>query len=488
VNYIKTLIQNIQEKFSMAHPQFPLSNLVPDRVDPRDYIFNIPAEVIPNLPPAKSLKQYDVEIENQLSVGSCVANATCSALEILLQKNNTYTDLSRLFVYWNARAYYEELRGKDGGAYVVDGMKSCKEFGVCSEDDWVYDVSQVNVLPPEAAYTSALARTVGVYERVGQFAISGGGDSNSVELIKATIAMGFPVVIGMKLGQKFYNIVGPLTDHLSIYPTPVNVTDNKLIGRHAMCVIGYDNTLGGFIIENSWGTGWGDGGYGLIKYEIIAADCHDAWTCTTFAGVKFEPEWNFLPNVPLTATLEQTPKILYLGDGKANPQFKISAAGGSGTYSYWWRPIGTGTAPPPNGVGFYATGGIPSAATESTANLIIREAELFMGNETEKTVMFAVQVDDSSVPTPQRVIINFVLRISRLTTPLDVRVEAAKVFYHKVLNLIITGKESEAKAFYKQEQNDTSFKNFTDEELSQHALASFGTVLPPEAIAAWKNS
>lgn len=36
---------------------------------------------------------------------------------------------------------------------------------------------------------------------------------------------------------------------------------------HAVVLVGYDNSRGWWIIRNSWGTGWGDSGYGHIPYS-----------------------------------------------------------------------------------------------------------------------------------------------------------------------------------------------------------------------------
>ena len=35
-------------------------------------------------------------------------------------------------------------------------------------------------------------------------------------------------------------------------------------GTHVILIVGYDDNQGCWIIRNSWGTGWGDSGYGLI--------------------------------------------------------------------------------------------------------------------------------------------------------------------------------------------------------------------------------
>ncbi len=37
-------------------------------------------------------------------------------------------------------------------------------------------------------------------------------------------------------------------------------------GAHMIVLVGWDDTRGAWLMRNSWGTGWGDGGYGWIKY------------------------------------------------------------------------------------------------------------------------------------------------------------------------------------------------------------------------------
>ncbi len=57
-----------------------------------------------------------------------------------------------------------------------------------------------------------------------------------------------------------------------------------------MNIVGYDD-LESFIIENSWGTSWGDNGYGLISYAVMLKDTNDCWVCTGFDGLEFPDEW-----------------------------------------------------------------------------------------------------------------------------------------------------------------------------------------------------
>ncbi len=55
----------------------------------------------------------------------------------------------------------------------------------------------------------------------------------------------------------------------------------KIVGGHAVVAAGYDDaikikntqagatTTGALLIRNSWGTGWGDAGYGWLPYDYV---------------------------------------------------------------------------------------------------------------------------------------------------------------------------------------------------------------------------
>ena len=65
--------------------------------------------------------------------------------------------------------------------------------------------------------------------------------------------------------------------------------NENFTGSHAVVAVGYDDdfeienwrngkkTVGAFLIRNSWGAGWGDGGYGWLPYDYILKGFTNDW-------------------------------------------------------------------------------------------------------------------------------------------------------------------------------------------------------------------
>ncbi len=86
------------------------------------------------------------------------------------------------------------------------------------------------------------------------------GVSTVIETKRALLKYG-PVVIGIQLpaGSKFGSLKGTDIFHETI-------TDYTSASGHIVSLVGWNDTKKAWLIKNSWGTGWGDNGFGWLGY------------------------------------------------------------------------------------------------------------------------------------------------------------------------------------------------------------------------------
>jgi C1A family cysteine protease len=172
-------------------------------------------------------------------------------------------DVSRLFIYYNARAKDEESGEKieDSGCTITSAIESLEESGTCHESIWPYDVKRVNKCPNSEAYGAAENHKI--------------NDALQVKLnlheMKSCLAQGLPIVFGLELYKSFDK-----AEKKGIVPMPKpgdksreshGRSDLILIEKiktnpfvyyfsHGMLAVGYSDQSKAFIVRNSWGTEW----------------------------------------------------------------------------------------------------------------------------------------------------------------------------------------------------------------------------------------
>ncbi len=64
---------------------------------------------------------------------------------------------------------------------------------------------------------------------------------------------------------------------------PMPGGNEKSLGGHAVLAVGYDDTKQMFLVRNSWGNGWGIGGYFWMPYQYLDDRklSDDFWTIRT---------------------------------------------------------------------------------------------------------------------------------------------------------------------------------------------------------------
>ncbi len=191
---------------------------------------------------------------DQGQLGSCVANATSAAV---IAESTDKTLLSRLFLYFNART--AGYSGKDlwwainhdMGATIRNGLKSVVKDGSIPETEWPYDITTFANPPSDQMIADAKKDLVTKYYYVPQDSMS----------IKCALLEGYPIVFGISVYESFEQV----TDG----NIPMPQVDEKLLGGHAILLVGFDNHTQKFKFRNSWGSGWGQGGYGYLPYDYV---------------------------------------------------------------------------------------------------------------------------------------------------------------------------------------------------------------------------
>ena len=238
---------------------------LPDVPDNRDVMFAVPPRVMATLPTTADLRPQCPPVYDQGQLGSCTANAIGAAFEFD-QRKQGLTDFmpSRLFIYFNERTI-EGTVDSDSGAMIRDGMKSINKLGVCTEDDWPYDITKFRDQPTAACFTQAATHHALVYNSVQQ----------DLHQIQGCLASGYPVVFGFSVYTTFESQQVAQTGEASLPQA-----GEQQIGGHAVLAVGYDESQQRFLIRNSWGAGWGMGGYFTLPYPYLLQPTlsSDFWT------------------------------------------------------------------------------------------------------------------------------------------------------------------------------------------------------------------
>ena len=238
---------------NLVLPRNPKYGWIPDLPDQRDIPYISFVMVRPQFPSTVDLRSECTPVEDQGKLGSCTACALVGNLEFLKVRSlKTVMNFSRLFLYYNERTIRHQQKS-DSGASLRDGIKMLVKIGDCVELLWPYTVRKFAVKPPKKAYDDALSYQITRYYRL-----------HSLEDMKHTLGLGYPFVFGFAVYESFESKHVAKT---GIVPMPKS--DERVVGGHAVCAVGYDDTKRCFIVRNSWGSRWGDHGYFYMPYLYV---------------------------------------------------------------------------------------------------------------------------------------------------------------------------------------------------------------------------
>ena len=252
-----------------------------DKLDPRDHYrtFKHPTLGYPLTSSKVDLRNKCPHVYDQGSLGSCTANAIAFAYEydqIKQHEVHIFTP-SRLFIYYNERTM-EGTVDYDAGAEIRDGIKSVNMQGICTEQEWPYNIYKFTVKPDNRWYEEGKKNHRVAYKRINMH----------LDEMKNCLHNGLPFVFGFVVCESFEQIG---RDGVMMIPDE----NEDILGGHAVAAVGYDDNMeangekGYFIIRNSWGKNWGtESGHFYMPYNFITNPkyCSDFWTIERITDPK----------------------------------------------------------------------------------------------------------------------------------------------------------------------------------------------------------
>jgi len=250
---------------SQKYKKYGWKRDLPDKRDHNfeiNYLLSVEKEVT-----SIDLREKCPSVYNQGELGSCTANALACAIQFDEMKQNLENNIpSRLFIYYNERDIEGNI-DRDTGASLRDGVKCINNIGYCNETQWPYDITKFTEKPLQDCYDYARKHKSLSYKHVQQ-------DETH---IKSVLNMGFPIVFGISVYESFESEEVSKT---GIVPLPEK--SERMLGGHAIVLVGYDEEKRLFTFRNSWGENWGDKGYGYLPFEYVCDKdlASDFWVVT----------------------------------------------------------------------------------------------------------------------------------------------------------------------------------------------------------------
>ena len=210
--------------------------------------------------PAEYHPELLAPVEDQGDIGCCVAQALAAAKTYM-----EYRERKSMIPYSVDFIYHNRLSNH----YQGEGMFLREALSQLCKDGVPERQHLPTVTPyPSAAIAQVIAALKGLAKpQIISSYVSCDTDSEVCDAIAQTGA----AVIVVEAGQSFsvnYKVFGGGL----LLPTPW--PDEKGTGYHAIAAIGYDER--GIKIQNSWGTGWGDGGFAILPWGYSLT--RERWT------------------------------------------------------------------------------------------------------------------------------------------------------------------------------------------------------------------
>jgi len=248
----------------------PKRSAVPDRIDLRDRPYLPPVAVVPGV---TLVPKTNIPVLDQGQTNACTGFALASVvyqLQHSAKRKPMDCCVSPFMLYSMARRY-DEFPGDpnaDTGSSLRGAMKAWYKHGACSDRLWTSEsmpTAQVTKSSDDW-WLDAVQRPLGAYYRVDTRSVTDMHIAlNEIGILYAS------AVCHSGWDEGFSNTSHTKGGYWMIPRRKASISD----GGHAFAIVGYNQD--GYIIQNSWGTGWGTKGRAVLPYEDWLDNAMDCW-------------------------------------------------------------------------------------------------------------------------------------------------------------------------------------------------------------------
>ena len=226
-------------------------------------------EIPIDLPTNHDLSEDMPPVRSQGNQGSCVAWATTYYMKSYQEKTQHKYDYVSFEDVMSPAFVYNQIKASDhcnAGSAVVNALELLKEQGVNNWKDFPYSDTQCSNLPNDDQLVVASQNKIKSYFLVGIPESNTDENYTLTNLIKTLVYQNNPIIVTLAFRDLiFENRDGELI--------ATSFSQNPIGGcGHAVLIVGYDNEKNAFKIVNSWGTGWGNEGYGWVHYNFFLSE------------------------------------------------------------------------------------------------------------------------------------------------------------------------------------------------------------------------
>jgi len=251
-----------------TRPRQRLRPVVPDRLDLRDRPYR---PVIATAPTTRLVASAAdrLPVLDQGETSACTGFALANVVNYLLRKSKREPDASvSPFMLYSMARRYDEFPGAHAevGSSLRGAMKGWYRHGASAQALWT-EISMPDAHPDPKRdwWQDAAKRPLGAYYRVDPRSVT------DMHIALNEVGVLYASAICHEGWAEGFDLRGAARKDWLVPPRGATPAD----GGHAFVIIGYDAR--GFLVLNSWGTSWGDGGFATLTYSDWMDHAMDCW-------------------------------------------------------------------------------------------------------------------------------------------------------------------------------------------------------------------